>query len=129
MVNVQFELIWRKKEIGGMSKSTCAREGCHTHSFRDTDYCWKHQDEPPPELDMSLDEKVNAKAEEWRNETSPVKRFAVVSLLILLLVAMIFLYVSERSIGELVGGLLFQAIVFVFIFPPLTWLWNEMKSK
>ena len=129
MVNVQFELLWRKKEIGGMSKSTCAREGCHTHSFGDTDYCWKHQDEPPSELGMSLDEKLNDKAEEWRNETSPVKGFAILSLLILLFVAITFLYVSERGIGGLVGGLVEQAIIVFFIFIPLTWLWNKIKSN
>ena len=112
-----------------MSKSICAREGCHTHSLSDTDYCWKHQDGGPPELGMRLDEKLNEKAEEWGNETSPVKGFVILSLLILLFVAITFLYVSELGIGELVGGFLFQAIIILFIFPLLTWLWNKMKSK
>ncbi len=25
----------------------CAVEGCNALAFRSTDYCWKHQDEPP----------------------------------------------------------------------------------
>ena len=31
----------------------CAVDGCNTLTFRSTDYCWKHQDEPPldPEPD------------------------------------------------------------------------------
>ena len=78
---------------------------------------------------MSLDEKLNDKAEEWRNETSPVKGFAILSLLILLFVAITFLYVSERGIGGLVGAFVEQAIIVFFIFIPLTWLWNKIKSN
>ena len=26
----------------------CSREGCNALSFRSTDHCWRHQDEPPP---------------------------------------------------------------------------------
>tara|TARA_B100000427_G_scaffold99952_1_gene82283 strand:+ start:373 stop:693 length:321 start_codon:yes stop_codon:yes gene_type:complete len=29
----------------------CAVDGCYTLTFRTTDYCWKHQDEPPLDPD------------------------------------------------------------------------------
>ena len=35
----------------------CSTEGCNALTFRFTDHCWRHQDEPPsdPDLDQAVD--------------------------------------------------------------------------
>ncbi len=39
----------------------CALDGCHALSFRTTDYCWRHQDEPPldPEPELEPEQESN----------------------------------------------------------------------
>ena len=55
---------------------TCATANCNALSFRNTDYCWKHQDEPPsdPDIDQVVDELVpepepESEANWWEEQT------------------------------------------------------------
>ena len=37
----------------------CAVEGCNALAFRSTDYCWKHQDEPPLDSEPNPEQESN----------------------------------------------------------------------
>ena len=54
----------------------CAFDGCNALSFRSTDHCWRHQDEPPsdPDLDQVVDSWVpepepEAECNWWEEQT------------------------------------------------------------
>ena len=37
----------------------CAVEGCNALTFRSTDYCWRHQDEPPLDSESDPEQEPN----------------------------------------------------------------------
>ena len=37
----------------------CAVEGCNALTFRSTDYCWRHQDEPPLDSEPDHEQEPN----------------------------------------------------------------------
>ncbi|RCH77292.1 MAG: hypothetical protein DBX04_00875 [Candidatus Poseidoniales archaeon] len=37
----------------------CAVEGCNALTFRSTDYCWRHQDEPPLDSEPDPEQEPN----------------------------------------------------------------------
>ncbi len=54
----------------------CAHDGCNALTFRSTDHCWRHQDEPPSDLDLDqvVDELVpepepEAEANWWEDKS------------------------------------------------------------
>ncbi len=54
----------------------CSFDGCNALTFRSTDHCWRHQDEPPsdPDLDQVVDSWVpepepEAEANWWEEKT------------------------------------------------------------
>ena len=77
------------------------------------------------------EEKLTAKIQQWGEETPPMKRFVIASLLILLFVAFMIWYWdwANLSIDGMVSAFILNIFVFFFIFIPLTWLWKKMKSK
>jgi membrane protein YdbS with pleckstrin-like domain len=76
-------------------------------------------------------EELPAKIEKWMDETPPVKRFAVVILLILFLVAFMIWYWDWANLSSdgMMSAFILNIFVFFLIFMPLSWLWKKMKSN
>ena len=68
---------------------------------------------------FGTEEKLPAKIEKWMEETPPVKRFTILSLLILFLVAFLIWYWdwANLSIDGMVTVLIVNTIVFFLIYP------------
>ena len=68
---------------------------------------------------LGTEEKLPAKIEKWMEETPPVKRFTILSLLILFLVAFLIWYWdwANLSIDGMVTVLIVNTIVFFLIYP------------
>ncbi|MEC7720318.1 MAG: hypothetical protein VYC60_00260 [Candidatus Thermoplasmatota archaeon] len=46
---------------------TCAFDGCYALSFRSTDHCWRHQDEPP--TDPEPEPETEAEGNWWEGNS------------------------------------------------------------
>ena len=68
---------------------------------------------------FGTEEQLPAKIEKWMEETPPVKRFTILSLLILFLVAFLIWYWdwANLSIDGMVTVLIVNTIVFFLIYP------------
>tara|TARA_B100000809_G_scaffold166415_1_gene163688 strand:+ start:246 stop:512 length:267 start_codon:yes stop_codon:yes gene_type:complete len=68
---------------------------------------------------LGAEEKLPAKIEKWMEETPPVKRFTILSLLILFLVAFLIWYWdwANLRIDGMVNVLIVNTIVFFLIYP------------
>ena len=70
---------------------------------------------------LGAEEKLPDKIEKWMEETPPVKRFTILSLLILFLVAFLIWYWDRANlrIDGMVNVLLVNTIVFFLIYPSI----------
>ena len=68
---------------------------------------------------LGTEEELPAKIEKWMEETPPVKRFTILSLLILFLTAFLIWYWdwANLSIDGMVAVLIVNTIVFFIIYP------------
>ena len=68
---------------------------------------------------LGTEEKLPAKIEKWMEETPPVKRFTILSLLILFLTTFLIWYWdwANLSIDGMVAVLIVNTIVFFLIYP------------
>ena len=68
---------------------------------------------------LGTEEELPAKIEKWMEETPPVKRFTILSLLILFLTAFLIWYWdwANLSIDGMVAVLIVNTIVFFLIYP------------
>jgi len=85
---------------------------------------------------MGMDkEELPAKIEKWMEETPPVKRFTILSLLILFLVAFTIWYWNWYSdwanldLASMTGMLIAHTFIFFLIIIPFTWFWKKIKSN
>ena len=85
---------------------------------------------------MGMDkEELPAKIEKWMEETPPVKRFTILSLLILFLVAFTiwywnwYSYWANLDLASMTGMLIAHTFIFFLIIIPFTWFWKKIKSN
>ena len=46
----------------------CSFDGCNALSFRSTDRCWRHQDEPPSDPEPESEPEPEAEANWWEGQ-------------------------------------------------------------
>ena len=72
-------------------------------------------------------EELPSRIEKWMEETSPVKRIAIASLLILTLAAFMIWYWDWANLSSdgMISAFILNIFVFIFIFIPLSRLWKK----